>query len=348
MRGNYFFTSAAPGGEFPYPVSLYVVAGWFSPLTDDWIGIMRALVLAADLCAGILVYLAVLRWWKAPATGATAVLLYHVVPAGFQIQAVAYLTNAFAQSLAAIGLLLLTVSPRGRLALPLTGLAGLILFAALAGHTGTFLLLSVTLLSLPAIAYWRGNAAARTVMGRAAIVGAVAIVLSIGLYYRHFTPLYAARLQALAVPAADGPVRIPVQRAEAHQTHWVPGREALWNRVRAVPGYLSKYLGGVLVLSAAIGFGALWRTRPSDPLTTLLVAWWATCLLFVVIGLLTPIDVRYYLAVVPPLAILGAQSVGTMWNRGGIRQGLAAAIILWSVIAGLHYWIQWFGPVPPR
>ncbi len=81
------------------------------------------------------------------------------------------------------------------------------------------------------------------------IVLLVAWAVSIGLFYSHFGDVY----RDLLTRTRPIPETLPVQRAEAHQTMWVPGWPALVQRLAAVPGYVHKYLGFPLIVLAARG-----------------------------------------------------------------------------------------------
>ncbi len=348
-RGEYFFLSNAPGGAFPYAPAFYVIVSLLTPLTRGWITLMRIVAATADAAAALLLYSAIVRNWHRAGTGLIAVLLYLLIPAGFQIHAVVYLTNAFAQTMAVTGLALLTLAangPRRPVALAASFVA---LTVALLSHTGTFLLLCVLLVLLPLALWLKGDAAARRLAPAAAIVAICAVVTSGLLYYGHFGTQYAAMLSASPpAPRASTPGEIPVQRAEAHQTKWVPGWTPLRNRLAAVPRYTSRYLGFVLLVAASVGLTSIVRSGRRDSLSILLAVWCATCGFFLVLGQLTPIDIRYYLAIFPALGVLAALAVDIGLNRGGLARFASAAAIAWWIATGVAYWFAWFEPVTPR
>ena len=350
LRGEYFFLSNAPGGAFPYAPAFYVVAGLLTSFTRGWITLMRVVTVTTDAIAAFILFPLVLRHWERGGAAVVAVLLYLVIPAGFQVQAIAYLTNAFAQSLAVIGLALLVLARQGHA----RWLALIASFAALTvamlSHTGTFFILCVLLALLPLALWWRGDAAARRLAPAAAAVGAAAVLASVALYYGHFVPQYRAMLnRPAASPSTQSAApKAPIQRAEAHQTQWAPGWVPLRNRLAAVPGYVSKYLGFVLVLSAGVGLALLARDRARDALTLLLLAWCAACVLFFTLGQFTSIDVRYYLAAFPALAVLAARAIDEGWVHPGPTREAAAAVLAWCVATGVAYWFPWLGPILPR
>jgi hypothetical protein len=60
-----------------------------------------------------------------------------------------------------------------------------------------------------------------------------------------------------------------------------------------------------------------------------------------VLGVLTPIDTRYYPAAIPVVAILAAAGARWGWKRGSaVRLGTAALLVLIVVRATLN-WIRW-------
>jgi hypothetical protein len=349
LRGEYFFLSNAPGGAFPYAPAFYAIVGLLTPLTRGWITLMRVVAVAADAGAGLLLYSAIVRNWQRAGVGVIAVLLYLLIPAGFQIHAVAYLTNGFAQTMAVSGLALLTLAANGSKRRVALGAAFIALTVALLSHTGTFLLLWVLLVLLPLMLWLTGDVAARRLAPAAAVVAICAIVSSGLLYYGHFTTQYAAMLSARPAAARPStPGEIPVQRAEAHQTKWVRGWTPLRNRLAAVPGYTSRYLGFVLLAAAASGLTSIMRSGSRDPLSILLAAWCATCVFFFVLGQLTPIDIRYYLAIFPALGILAALAIDIGMRRGGPARFVSVAAVAWWIATGIAYWFAWFEPVTPR
>jgi hypothetical protein len=350
LRGNYFFTSAAPGGAFPYPVAFYVVTNTLASWMGNWVAAMRGLTSLTDASAGLAVFVAAGVGWRSSRAGLMALSFYHLTPAGFQVLAIAYLSNAFGQSLATVAACLVPLLSRRVMSISVAGLTAITTLAFLS-HVSSFILLAVTLaLALVLFAASRASETRRLAVPLAAAL-TVASVLSAGLYYRHFTDTYAqvfARARASPAGSTSAAAAPPVQRAEAHQTHWVPGSTALRHRVAAIPGYVSKYLGWPLVGLALLGW--IFRTRDpaGEPLSRLLAAWVGTCLAFLVIGQLTSLDLRYYLAVFPALAILAARTIDLAWSRGGVYAGAAALALAWIATSGVSYWLAWFNPILPR
>ncbi len=382
LGGTYFFTSTAPGGDFPYPVSFYVVSSELSGLGVPWIPLMRTLAMVADTIAALLLCAAVTRAWRQPVVGLLTLVLVEVSPALFQVQGIAYLTNGFGNSaaiaaIACLGLAAYGVgggtgagagagvrgSVGGGVAAVLCGLAAISLtLLALLAHVSSALLLvsmlaaiagvSVLLLGRDEHAYARSMllwTCAALVIG-----GGLAYVL----YYREFGDTYrhiiaglgAQHSSATSTGTGTGTATaLPVQRAEAHQTVWVPGWPALLQRTLAIPGYVRKYLGFTVVALAVYGAALASRRRPVSVWTAVIFAWLVTCLAFLVVGLLTPLDLRYYLAAAPAVAMLAAVALHQLLSHTSRNARLiGAALLTVALVAGAMYAVAWFSPVLPR
>jgi len=114
-------------------------------------------------------------------------------------------------------------------------------------------------------------------------------------------------------------------------------------RLAAVPGYVQKYLGFPLIVLALAG---LWKAlRRTDVLTRLLQGWLAACLGLFVLGQISSIDVRYYLAAGPPLVVFAAAALVDAWTRPRLKWiGLALGVLV--IAQSLSYRFDWFVTVP--
>jgi 4-amino-4-deoxy-L-arabinose transferase-like glycosyltransferase len=108
-----------------------------------------------------------------------------------------------------------------------------------------------------------------------------------------------------------------------------------------VPRYLGSYLGLGALMLATFGTWDLYRRGARDRLTLATAGWALSCLVFLVIGILTPVDMRYYLASIPAIAIAGAAGASALWRQ---RPARAAAIALLIVICwgGVVTWYTTF------
>jgi len=338
--GNFFFTSIAPGNyEFPYAVALYVAALPFRGLTADPVLLLRVVTTVADALAGILVYVIVARAWRDRLVAAMAVALFTFVPLAFDILGVGNLTNSFGNSLAIVAAALVT-APAFDLAAPwLIALASVAVAAAFLAHTSTFALL-FTILVLAAVAY---RLVGRPPLGRpaAAMLACVAIasVLSVGIYYRHFGPVYRAQYQRISREVTQPDAARAAGEGAAVQ-HGLGSRTPR-ERLSLVPGYLSAYIGWPMLALAALGLWRLARTGARDRLGLFVLAWLTACLLFLVLGIATPIDMRHYLAAIPAVAIVAAVGAGWGWARRGRVRWATAFLLLWVVWNATWNWIRW-------
>jgi hypothetical protein len=153
----------------------------------------------------------------------------------------------------------------------------------------------------------------------------LATVLAIGLYYAHFGETYRAEFSRI--------------RTETVSAAPDAGGRDLATRARSVPGYLRSYLGLGALMLAAFGAWDLYRRSARDRLTLATTGWALSCLAFLVIGILTPVDMRHYLASIPAVALAGASGASALWRE---RRARAAAIALLIVIC----WggvVTWYG-----
>jgi hypothetical protein len=56
------------------------------------------------------------------------------------------------------------------------------------------------------------------------------------------------------------------------------------------------------------------------------------------IGILTPMDMRYYLAAVPVAALTGAYGAARAWKKSAAWRGAAVILLAGTVAAGVNYW----------
>ena len=350
LAGRFLFLSDAPGGQFPYPVGLYVMASWVRELTRDQVLLLRVIVAVADAAAGLLLFLFVRRQALAPGAALATLVLYFATPIGFQTQARAYLTNAFAHATATASLSLFGPAATGLVETARVAGFGATAALAMLSHVSSAVTLSATVGVLALLWMWPGRPPS---WRRAGVCSLAAMILAAGaswtVYYRHFDGLYQARTSAPAVdvtagaaspPARPGPLA-PVQRYEPHQTQWAPGWSALGSRVSAVPIYAWRAYGpGILVL-AAVGLPVAWRRRRVDPVASLALGTTAACLGFLGLGLLSPIDLRYYLAAHPALAMIGGLAIAAGVDAGGPRRVAAWLALAATAAFGIIYWFSW-------
>jgi hypothetical protein len=335
LAGNLYFTSIAPGGySFPYPPGLYVFASMFADLVRRGaadMALLRVITCAADAAAGLLLYWVVVRAWGNRLAGAMAVAVYHLIPVNLGVLTTGNLTNAFAQSLAVGGLGLMGAGSAG---FGTIAALTLVLAAAYLSHTSTLAILFVAAIATAALFLLRGDAAIRRVAAGVALASMAAAVFAVVVYYAHFMDTYRSELsrigQETATAAADA------------------GGRTIGDRLRGVPYSISIYVGAPVLLFAFFGAVELVRRRATERLTLALGGWALSCLLFLAIGIVTPVDMRHYLAAVPALAIAAACGATWAWSDGWPSHRtlwrIAAAIFLGgTILTAFHNWSNTLG-----
>lgn len=333
LAGRYYFTSIAPGNyQFPYAPGLYVAAIPFAGLVRRGVAdmtLLRTIACAADASAGLLLYGMAVRMRGDRLMGALAVALYHLIPLGFGVMVTGNLTNAFAQSISVAALALMagaTVRLEHRAAI--AGLAAL-LAAAFLSHTSTFAIGSVAA-CVVAVLFWRlGGPALRSPAAAVLLAATAAVVIAVVVYYAHFLDTYRTEL-----------ARIGGETAAAAPD---AGGRGIAARLFAVPRYLQIYFGAPALVLAVWGAALLWRSRARDRTTLAATGWLATCGLFLVLGILTPVDMRYYLAAIPALGLFAAAGGGMAWATGGASRVMALALLAGTVLLALRAWWSTLG-----
>jgi hypothetical protein len=328
LAGHLYFTSVAPGNyTFPYAPGLYVFAAPFAGLVERGLAdmaLLRIVVCCVDTLAGLLLYSAIVRSRADRLAGAMAVALYQLIPLDFGIVTTGNLTNAFAQSLSVVALSALAARwfrwerPGAVIAV------AALMAAAFMSHTSTFAILGVTGWLAAALFRWRGGPALRSPALAIVASLALAIIAAIGLYYGHFLDTYRTEL-----------ARIGTETAAAAPD---AGGRSIADRALAVPRYLGLYFGWGMLALASWGAWRLGRIGLADRLTLTLAAWTASCGVFLLIGILTPVDMRYYLAAIPAVAITASLGASAGWAAGGAARIVAVGLLVWCVSMGIHNW----------
>lgn len=328
LAGRLLFTSTAPGNYlFPYAPGLYVFAAPFAGFVARGaadMALLRVIVLAVDTLAAVLLYTIIVSLWGNRITGAIAVALYHLLPLDFRIVTVGNLTNAFAQSLSVVALAVFSAGWVRWERRAAVALLAVVLSAAFLSHTSTFPILLVTSGLVALLFAWKGGPALRSPAIAVLVAAVAALVLSVGLYYGHFGDTYRTEIARLGAETA----------AAAPDA----GGRGIGARLGSVPRYLNEYLGLPGLALASIGAWRLWRQGARDRLTLSAAAWGTSCALFLALGILTPLDMRYYLASIPVVAVAGAAGASTLWAGGGAGRGIAAILLMWAVSVGVATW----------
>jgi hypothetical protein len=292
------------------------------------------------------------RTWNDRRAAMAALLIFHTTLIAQGVIGTANLTNAFGESmaLAAIASLVL-LPPSAPLWLPVL-VAGTLASIAFVAHFSTLVVLTGAL-GLIAIAYrlW-GGPPLRQMSTRVLLGLGVALVVSTLAFYGHFMPTYRSQLERLTgevsamtgVPAASGspsgtPAAAPApgaSRAAARR-----GRPSLGVRVETMIRRTRQAYGLVLPAMALAGLVSLIRRRVRDRLSLAVAGWLLTLTAFSALAVLTPLEMRYHLAVAPAIACLAGVCVSDGWRAGGWpRLGVVVAAL--AVMAdGARAWYVW-------
>jgi hypothetical protein len=331
LRGNLFFTSIAPGGySFPYSPGLYVFAAPFARFVH-WgpahMTLLRVVVCSADALAAVLLYRTMTKAWGDRLTAAIAVALYQLLIMGFGVIRAGNLTNAFAESLAVAALVVISSSTL-RIERPASVILLVVLLAAAyLSHTSTLAILFVATICIAALFWLRGGPALRSPAVAVLIATGLALVLAVALYYGHFIDTYRSQLNRLSQETASA-------AADA-------GGRTIGDRLSMVPYYMNSYFGVAALALSAIG--CWWMRTLRDRLALALAGLGLSCALFMAVGILTPMDMRYYLAAVPLVAITGAYGASRAWQRSAAWRGAALILLAGTVAAGINFWWRALG-----
>ncbi len=323
LAGNLYFTSITPGDyQFPYAPGLYMLAAVFSGLYDsalDKLWLLRQVTVVTDGVAG-----AVLGWWvwhwrRRGVDAAGAAVAYLLLPLGFEVLAVGNLTNAFAQSVAVMSIAVLAVESKSTS--HVAAIFGLMLLAAVS-HTSTFVLLSAHV-SVAAAWLWLAQPDRRATAWRWAALSTGVVAVAVVIYYGHFGEVYQTAAGRIAqetgtVTAAAG-FRSPEQR------------------LFDVPRLLHLYYTVPALLLAGWGLISERQSRGSESqvgqvvLRAGLLVW----AVFLLVGIVTPVDLRHYLAAIPWIAVAAAFGLSAGRAHGGWTAGIAVTLASALVAAGV-------------
>jgi hypothetical protein len=168
--------------------------------------------------------------------------------------------------------------------------------------------------------WWRGGPALGSPARAVLAATAAAVLIAVGLYYGHFGETYRTEFARIGAEAASN-------APDA-------GGRTAFDRLAGVPRSAQLYLGAPLLLLAAIGAWRLFMRRARDRGTLAILGWGTACVLFLVLGILTPVDMRYYLASIPALAVAGSAGASWLWTAGPLHRTAAAALLAWAAAIG--------------
>lgn len=327
LGGRFYFTSVDPGGyAFPYPILLYLVAApfsWWAPDAMDQVALLRIVVTVADATAGAMLYWMVMRATSERLVAVTSVVWYHLVLMTAWIMTWGNLTNAFGQTLFVTSLAMVVAVPVEWTRRRSVALLALVAAAAMLSHPSTCAILGVVL-AVTAILYrWRGGQDLQPAAYGVACAAGLAAITAFVLYYAWFPEIYMHELNRVGAEAGV--------RAAAPVS-------AFGSRLALVPELAARYFGWPAVIVSGVG---AWRVGRKDVplrLRLLLLAWVGTCILFLLLGVLTPVDMRYHFTGFPALALMAAWGWSWAW-RGGLPIRVAATLTLSAAAwVGVQQW----------
>lgn len=354
LSGRYFFTQPLPDGvQFPYAIGLYVVASPLASIVTDHVLLLRTVVVAAEAVAGLFLYAMVVRGFGDRLAGLLALVLFHVVPIPFVVIGNANLTNAFAQAVAVMAVASAALAkPDGvggrwaASALLLTAATTL----AFLSHVSTIVLLAGVLGAVAAgYLLFGGSSLRRPAL---TIVGAtlVAVVMAVGLYYRHFDEVLDRFVERVGAPrpaevvVPDAPVDAPA----------ILVRPLAWSeRASDAARQTVAHVGWPVLALAVVG---AWRVRRSDwrrQVPLVVAAWTVAWAAMTVGGTLTRVDTQYQryaaefigriaLACYPAAAILGGLGAAALWRARPRWWSVAACILVaFALATGIGMWRAW-------
>jgi hypothetical protein len=327
LAGRLYFTSLTPDNyAFPYPIFLYLVAAPFAWLTSDTLdrlALLRIIATVADAAAAAMLYWMIVRATSDRLAGIACVVWYHAMPMTAWIMTWGALTNAFAQTLFVASLALVVALPVESTRRSTVALLTIFVSAALLTHPSTCAILVAVLAAASALYAWHGGKlgpAATGVVLAAASATAIAVVL----YYGWFPSVYVSELGRAAsasVSTASAPA------------------ESLGARLAKAARLGETYFGWPAVAVAAIGAWRLSQNSLSPRLTLLLVGWASICLVFLAVGIVTPIEMRYHFAAFPALAIAAAFGCSWAWRSGAMVRLAMSALVVAGVWDGVAQWL---------
>lgn len=350
LSGRYLFTQPMPGGvSFPYAIGLYVFAWPWTSLTTDYVSLLRIVVTAAEVTAGGLLYVLVVKTSRDVLAGALAVVLYNCAPVTFEILGNANMTNVFGQAVALAAVVCWTLWPAGRRHLAYWPLAFAVCTLAFLSHISTFSQLTVTLLVLAALYWWIGGGHRR--VARTIVLTAVAAaVVAVALYYGHFIDVYrtAWHARTRAPVAQQGPDAASPSPAVAEGSG-APLHVRAGNALRLT----ANSLGWPLLALAGVGAWRIRRDVADRRLACAVAALGLTWVIFLAASTASRVDApferyaaefggRVVLATFPAAVVLAAVGASWGWRAGAGPRIVSAIAVVSAVAVGVGQWMQWF------
>ena len=290
--------------------------------------LLRIVVTLADAAAGASLYWMVVRSTGNRIAAVTSVIWYHLVPMTSWIMRWGNLTNAFGQPLFVASLVAVVGVPvewaRSQSVVLLTVLVG----AALLTHPSTCAILMVVLGTTTILYRWLGGPGLRSAAYGVGIATLTAAVVAFVVYYAWFPRVYVREFSRIAA---------------ASTTHSAAPESSMGSRLARIPGQAGSFFGWPVLVVAGLGAWRLRREAEASGLALLLLAWAGTCALFLGIGVLTPVEMRYHFAAFPAIALMAAFGWSWAW-RSHLPFRICAMLVLCAgVWVGFSGWMIMLG-----
>ncbi len=298
--GDWFPTSATQHARpfrIPYGSAFYALLVPLARAGFDHVSLVRAGAGLGGCFAAV-----ALLWMLVPlgaARAGLALLLLQALPGSFDVHSAGNLSNAFGQSMT-----VLFLAWWARIAPASAGLGAALLGLAAASHLSSFLVLLAVLVAL--VVARRGR------LGRARVV---AVVLGLGAaawYYGHYVGLILEQLPRLLEGGGQGRRAAVGFGGALAQQGFTVLRE--WRVPVLLLLLFARFQGGTEVERDVRAYGA-------------------GAALLLLPAVVSPLEVRYVLALAPAVAALAADGTCRLWARG--RGGRLAASALLLTQAGL-------------
>jgi hypothetical protein len=363
LAGNFYFTQLSTSATpFPYAIGLYLFAAPWSLLTDHHAALLRVVVSVAEIVAGALLYLMVVRGWGNRLVGAVSVALFSLAPLTYGLVGSANLTNVFGQavSIAAVAVIVLSAE-RLRAAAPFAGVVLLIAFGLMC-HVSTLVLLPATLVALAALYHRFGVEPLRSSSGRILLATVAAAAVATIVYWGHFGDVYMRQFERLRAPAAASsgadPGVAPDDLLPGAPPRAAPARArtTLPLPTRAVQAMAQTVgnLGWPIFLLALVGLWRLIADGGRDRLGLAIGAWGLVCLVFVAFSVVSPGSRTYQQdalefigrvehAALPAAVLLAARGAVWAWHAGSAPRAASVMLLLGAVVTGVRAWAAWLG-----
>lgn len=326
LHGNWFpvsVTQHASPFQIPYPVALYVVAAPGALAGLDPVRVLQLVAGLADWTAGLaLVYLAA-RFWNDARAGIFAAALHALVPINFMALSAGNLTNVFgvATTLLFLTALLCLAASGSSWARGATFVSSVL---ALTSHLSTFLLGMVLTPGWLLVIRWTFPGLDRRRWWTCAGLAAAGVAVAL-LYYTGYLELFLSQARRAAEGGALEGTRVPAG--------WL-------GRLSSRSELALEQMGAGFLLLTAAGTVAILRRPRSTPLHGAVGVWIAATALFLLLDLLTGIEVRYVLGAAPLLALVSGRFLAWLSVRRPLGFWTAWLVMGWFTWQGLASFYQ--------